>query len=132
MNRAIQTPAAPKAVGPYSQGIQAGVSGAGQLVFTACQVAIDPATGKLTGGDVAAQTEQVLRNVAAILAAAGLTMADVVRTTVFLTAMSDFPAMNEVYARQFPAPPPARTTVAVSGLPLGGLVGIDTIAVRSS
>jgi 2-iminobutanoate/2-iminopropanoate deaminase len=131
MNRAIQTPAAPKAVGPYSQAMQAAVAGAGQFVFTAAQVAIDPATGKLTGTDVAAQTEQVLKNVQAILDAAGLTMADVVRTTVFLLSMSDFPAMNEVYARHFPAPPPARSTVAVHELPLGARVGIDAIAIRS-
>jgi 2-iminobutanoate/2-iminopropanoate deaminase len=132
MNRAIQTPAAPKAVGPYSQAMQAEVAGAGQFVFTACQVAIDPATGKLAGEDVAAQTEQVLKNVRAILEAAGLGMADVVRTTVFLLGMSDFPAMNEVYARHFPASPPARSTVAVRELPLGARVGIDAIAIRST
>ena len=132
MNRAIQTPAAPQAVGPYSQAMQAAVAGAGQFVFTAAQVAIDPVTGKLTGADVAGQTEQVLKNVRAILDAAGLTMADVVRTTVFLLSMSDFPAMNEVYARHFPAPPPARSTVAVRELPLGALVGIDAIAIRST
>ncbi len=132
MNRVIQTAAAPKAVGPYSQAIQAALPAGGQVVYTAGQIAIDPALGRLIEGNVAEQTEQVLKNVRAILEASGLSMADVVKTSVFLLSMSDFPAMNEVYARHFGTPPPARSTVAVRELPLGALVEIDAVAVRST
>lgn len=121
----IVTDKAPKALGPYSQGIKAG-----PYVFTAAQVAIDPATGKLVEGDIAAQTRQVLTNIAAIVEAGGSSLGQVVRTTVFLKDLNDFQAMNAVYATFFPPEhqPPARTTLEASRLPLGGLVAIDAIA----
>ncbi|MBX7250958.1 MAG: RidA family protein [Candidatus Promineofilum sp.] len=119
----IHTNDAPAAVGPYSQAIRTG-----NLLFTAGQVALDPATGELVGTDVAAQTEQVLRNLRAVLAAAGTDFAHVIKTTVFLQSMSDFAAMNAVYARHFPEPFPARSTVEVGALPKGGLVEIECVA----
>ncbi len=119
----IHTNDAPAAVGPYSQAIAIG-----DLVFTAGQVALDPAGGELVGADVAAQTEQVIRNLRAVLAAAGSDLAHVVKTTVFLQSMGDFAAMNAVYARHFPEPFPARSTVEVGALPKGGLVEIECIA----
>lgn len=126
MNRhQISTGAAPAAIGPYSQAI-----GAGRLVFCSGQIALDPATGELTGSDVAGQAERALRNLSAVLDAAGLSFADVVKTTVFLVDMADFPALNGVYARFMPDPPPARSTIAVAALPKGALVEIEAIAVR--
>ena len=119
----IHTNDAPAAVGPYSQAIRTG-----NLLFTAGQVALDPATGELVGTDVAAQTEQVLRNLRAVLAAAGTDLAHVIKTTVYLQSMSDFAAMNAVYARHFPEPFPARSTVEVGALPKGGLVEIECVA----
>ena len=119
----ISTELAPKAIGPYSQAIR--LNG---LVFSAGQVAIDPAAGKMIEGDVAAQTRRVLRNVSAILEAAGTSLSKVVKTTVFLSDMANFKAMNEVYAEFFPEHPPARSTVAVAGLPLGALVEIECVA----
>ena len=119
----IHTNDAPAAVGPYSQAIAIG-----DFVFTAGQVALDPAGGELVGADVAAQTEQVIRNLRAVLAAAGSDLAHVVKTTVFLQSMGDFAAMNAVYARHFPEPFPARSTVEVGALPKGGLVEIECIA----
>ncbi|MBT9583464.1 hypothetical protein IV102_08940, partial [bacterium] len=108
-HKVIHSAQAPAAVGPYSQAI-----GLGNLVFTAGQVALDPTTGVLQGGDdVAAQTEQVFRNLQAVLQAAGSDLSKVVKSTVFLTTMDHFAAMNEVYARHFPSQPPARSTVAV-------------------
>ncbi len=107
----ISTELAPKAIGPYSQGIR--VNG---FVFCAGQTPIDPAVGKLIEGDVPAQTRQVLQNLSAILEAAGTSLAKVVKTTVFLTDMANFKAMNEVYAEFFPEHPPARSTIAVAGL----------------
>jgi 2-iminobutanoate/2-iminopropanoate deaminase len=121
--KVIATKNAPAAVGPYSQGVQVG-----SMVYTAGQGALDPASGKLIEGDVAAETEQVLTNIEAILEAAGTSMANVVKTTVFLTDMADFAAMNEVYARHFADRPPARTTVAVAALPLGIQVEIEAVA----
>src|SRR5262245_2697221 len=123
MSRRIVTDQAPQAIGPYSQGIQHL-----NAVYTSGQVAIDPATGKLLDADVARQTYQALMNVRAILAAGGKEMSHIVKTTVFLTTMSDFKAMNEVYATFFPGDPPARSTVAVKELPLGALVEIEAIA----
>lgn len=114
---------APAAIGPYSQGVIAN-----GLLFTAGQVALDPASMQVVEGDVVAQTEQVLRNLGAVLASAGASWADVVKTTVFLTDMRDFPRMNEVYARAMGDARPARSTVQVSGLPRGVLVEIDLIA----
>ncbi|WP_374689733.1 RidA family protein [Promineifilum sp.] len=119
----IHTENAPAAVGPYSQAIRAG-----DLIFTAGQTALDPASGALVGDDVAAQTEQVLRNLAAVLAAAGTGFDRVIKTNVYLLTMDDFAAMNAVYARHFPQPFPARTTVAVAALPKGGLVEIECVA----
>lgn len=124
MNReAIATQAAPAAVGPYSQAIKR----AG-MVFASGQLGLDPATGKLREG-VEAQAHQVLANLKAVLAAAGAEMGDVVKTTLFLANMSDFAAVNAIYATAFPAPPPARSTIQVAALPLGGLVEIEAIAV---
>lgn len=124
MNRdIIHTSQAPAAVGPYSQGVSIG-----SLVYTAGQIPLNPATGQLVTGDIQAQTEQVCRNLAAILAAAGSDLSLVVKTTVFLQDMAEFKAMNEVYARFFPVAPPARSTVQVAGLPLGARVEIEAVA----
>jgi len=123
MRRVVRTAEAPAAVGPYSQGIAAA-----PFVFTAGQVGLDPATGKLVAGGIEAETRRVLQNIQAILEAAGASLADVVKTTVFLTSMEDFAVMNRVYAEFFPDPPPARTTVAVQGLPAGARVEIDALA----
>jgi 2-iminobutanoate/2-iminopropanoate deaminase len=121
--RAISTSNAPAAVGPYSQAIVAG-----ELIFCAGQGAIDPATQDVRRGTVEEETERTLRNLEAVLDAAGATFADVVKTTVFLADIDDFAAMNEVYARFFPDPPPARTTVEVAALPKGFKVEIEAIA----
>lgn len=123
MRRPVSTDAAPKAIGPYSQGIRAG-----QFLFISGQVPIDPDTGDLVPGDVAAQTERVLRNIDAILNAATLTRDDVVRTTVYLADLADFGAMNEVYGRFFSVPAPARATVQVARLPKDARIEIDAIA----
>ena len=119
----VSTGLAPQAIGPYSQAIRA----AG-LLFCSGQIPLDPATGVLVDGGIAAQTARVLDNVSALLAAASLTAADVVRTTVFLADMEDFAAMNEVYAGYFRDAPPARSTVAVKALPKGALVEIEVTA----
>ena len=115
---------APAAIGPYAQAVIAN-----GFLFTAGQVALDPASMQVVEGDVVAQTEQVLRNLNAVLASAGATWADVVKTTVYLTDMRDFPRMNDVYARVMGDARPARSTVQVAGLPRGVLVEIDLIAV---
>ena len=121
---AIATAGAPAAIGPYSQAIA--MDG---LVFCSGQLGLDPATGVLAEG-VEAQAERSMGNLVAVLAAAGLTMADVVKTTIFLVDMGDFAAVNAVYGRFMPDPPPARSTVAVAALPKGGLVEIEAIARR--
>lgn len=123
-NRIIQTQSAPAAIGPYSQGVVAN-----GLLFTAGQIALDPATGEIVKGDVTAQTSRVLANLQAILDAAGASWGDVVKTTVYLHDMSDFPRMNEVYGRVLGEARPARSTVAVAGLPRGVLVEIDAVVV---
>lgn len=123
MRLTISTPNAPKAIGPYSQAIRAN-----GLVFVSGQVAIDPATQQVIEGDVAAQTERVMKNLTAILAEAGSRMDQVVRSTVFLKSMNDFAAMNEVYGKYFSLAPPARSTVEVARLPKDVLVEIDVIA----
>jgi len=123
MKLAISSPDAPQAIGPYSPAVRAG-----QLLFVSGQVPIDPATGNMIAGDIAAQTGRVLDNVGALLKAAGRTFADVVRTTVFLADMNDFAAMNEVYGRYFSEPYPARATVQVARLPKDARVEIDVIA----
>jgi 2-iminobutanoate/2-iminopropanoate deaminase len=124
--RAVSTVAAPAAIGPYSQAIVAG-----DFVFCAGQGPIDPATGEYVPGPVEAETDRVLRNIGALLDAAGVSFADVVQTTVFLVDMADFPAMNAVYATYFPDPPPARSTVAVAALPKGFKVEIEVVAYRA-
>ncbi|NJD27747.1 MAG: RidA family protein [Chloroflexi bacterium] len=123
--RSITTPAAPAAVGPYSQAIAAG-----ELVFCSGQIALDPTTGELVDGDIEAQADRVLRNLTAVLDAAGCTLADIVKTTVFLADIADFPTINAVYARFMPDPPPARSTFAVAALPKGARIEIEAIAVR--
>ena len=127
MNRIIATDAAPAAVGPYSQAVAVG-----GLLFCAGQIPLDPATGELVAGDVAAQTERVCANIAAVLAANSMTFANVVKTTVFLTDMASFTAMNAVYAKHFTQPFPARSTVAVAGLPRGAQVEIEVTASAES
>ncbi|HEY6198635.1 MAG TPA: RidA family protein [Candidatus Binatia bacterium] len=121
--QAIRTDGAPKAIGPYEQAIR--VNG---FVFTAGQIALDPKTGNLVEGGVAAETRRVLENLRAVLEAAGASLESVVKATVFLKNMSDFAAMNEVYAEYFGASKPARATVAVADLPRGALVEIDLCA----
>ena len=122
----VATDAAPQAIGPYSQAIVGG-----GMVYTAGQIALDPRTGALVGATTAEQTEQVLQNLAAVLGAAGSSFAQVVKTTVYLADMADFPAMNEVYARHFGGHKPARSTVAAAGLPRGARVEIDAVAVTT-
>jgi 2-iminobutanoate/2-iminopropanoate deaminase len=122
-NRIIDTPNAPKAIGPYSQGVIAG-----GLLFTAGQIALDPATGNIVEGDVVAQTRRVLANLEAILFAAGARWSDVVKTTVFLHDLADFSRVNEVYAEVLGSARPARSTVQVSALPRAVLVEIDAVA----
>jgi 2-iminobutanoate/2-iminopropanoate deaminase len=124
VREAVAAPGAPKAIGPYSPAIRAG-----NLLFVSGQIPLDPATGSLVAGDIAAQTEQVMRNIGALLAAAGAGFEHVARTTVFLLDMNDFAAMNEVYARFVVDPPPARATVQVARLPRDVRVEIDLIAV---
>ena len=120
---AIATDKAPAAIGPYSQAVRAG-----DLVFCSGQIALDPATGEMVTGDVMLQTERVMTNIAAVLAAAGTGFDNVVKTTIFLVEMGDFAAVNEVYGRSFPNHKPARSTVAVRNLPRGALVEIEVIA----
>ena len=119
----IHTDQAPAAIGPYSQAVIAN-----GFLFTAGQIALDPATAQVVPGDVVAQTEQVFRNLSAVLSQAGASWGDVVKTTVFLMDMHDFPRMNEVYGRVMGDARPARSTVQVSGLPRGVLVEIDLVA----
>jgi 2-iminobutanoate/2-iminopropanoate deaminase len=122
----ITTDHAPRAIGPYSQAVRAG-----DLVFASGQIPIDPATGEFIAGGVAEQTEQVLRNLTAVMEAAGVGMHQVVKTTVFLADMDDFVAMNEIYARFFSEAPPARATVQAARLPRDARVEIEAIAVVS-
>ena len=122
--RIVHTENAPAAIGPYSQAVVAG-----DFLFTAGQIAIDPATGQIVQGDVSAQTERVMHNLAAVLEKAGASWSDVVKTTVYLQDMADFPRVNEVYGRVMGDARPARSTVQVAGLPRGVLVEIDAVAV---
>ena len=119
----IATPDAPAAIGPYSQAIKSG-----DLVFLSGQIPLDPKTGAMIDGPIAAQTERVLDNLEAVLKASGCTFANVVRTTIFLVDLGDFQVVNETYAKRFPSNPPARATVQVSALPKGARVEIDAIA----
>ena len=122
----ISSDQAPKAIGPYSQAVDLG-----DLVFLSGQIPLDPASGQVVGaGDIQAQTERVLQNVRGVLQTAGLTMAHVVRTTVYMVDLAEFARMNEVYAKYFPSDPPARSTVQVVALPRGARVEIDAVARR--
>ncbi|MGA8213368.1 MAG: RidA family protein [Candidatus Sulfotelmatobacter sp.] len=123
MREVVSTKDAPQAIGPYSQAIKAN-----GFVFTSGQIAIDPSTQQVVAGDVAAQTDRVLRNLSEILEAAGSGLGKVVRSTVFLKSMNDFAAMNQVYGQYFSSDPPARATVEVARLPKDVLVEIDVIA----
>jgi 2-iminobutanoate/2-iminopropanoate deaminase len=126
VKQAIDVPGAPKAIGPYSPAVRAG-----EWVFLSGQVPFDPDTGQLVGGDIAAQTRQVLKNIGTLLAAAGLSHDAVVRTTVFLADMNDFVAMNGAYAEFFTEPYPARSTVQAARLPRDARVEIDVIALAA-
>ena len=124
----ISTPHAPGAIGPYSQAVS--VSNTGRMVFTSGQIPLHPETGEMVGGDdVRAQAAQVMKNLEAVLEAAGVTFADVVRSTIYLADLEDFAAVNEVYAARFPAAPPARACVQVARLPKDARVEIDCVAV---
>ena len=120
----IRTQDAPAAIGPYSQAVRAG-----NMVFLSGQIPLDPATGAMVDGDIRAQTERVLDNLGAVLAAAGLSFAHVAKTTIYLTDLGDFATVNEAYAKRFAGTPPARATVQVAALPKGARVEIDAIAV---
>jgi 2-iminobutanoate/2-iminopropanoate deaminase len=124
--RIISTNEAPAAVGPYSQAVRQG-----NLVFTAGQVALNPDTGKIEADTIEDQTDRALRNVAAVLAAAGSGLDKVIKVTVFMTDLGKFAAMNEVYARHFPSDPPARSAVQVAALPLGAQIEIEAVALAS-
>jgi 2-iminobutanoate/2-iminopropanoate deaminase len=125
MREIVRTAEAPAPVGPYSQAVRAG-----DWLFVSGQIPLDPATGQLAGEDAAAQAARALENLGAILRAAGMEYADVVKTTLFLTDLRDFAAVNQVYARYFAERPPARSTVQVSALPKGARVEIEAIAVK--
>lgn len=125
MKRIHSTLNAPAAIGPYSQAVEAG-----GMVFLSGQIPLDPTSGQMVDGDAAAQAEQVMKNLEAVLASAGLGFEHVVRCGIFLTDLGDFQAVNEVYGKRFPNAPPARATVQVSALPRGSKVEIDAIAVR--
>lgn len=126
MKKVIATAKAPSAIGPYSQGIAA----SGKMVFVSGQIPIDPATGAFAADDIKGQTDQSLKNVGAILAEAGFSYEDVVKTTVLLADIADFGPMNEVYAKYFTGDCPARAAFAVKDLPKGALVEIEAIAVK--
>lgn len=127
-HRIIQTTNAPAAIGPYSQAV---LASPGEMLFVSGQISLDPATGEVVGeGDVALQTERVMKNLAAILVEAGLGFPNVVKTTIYLADLGDFAVVNGVYAQRFEAAPPARATIQVAGLPKGVLVEIDAIAVK--
>lgn len=126
MRTVVSSPGAPKAIGPYSQAVQAG---GGRTLWLSGQIPLDPATGELVAGDIAAQTERVMENLGAVLAAAGAGFSHVVRCTIYLADLADFAKVNEVYGRRFPRDPPARATVQVAALPRGARVEIDAVAV---
>jgi 2-iminobutanoate/2-iminopropanoate deaminase len=127
----ISSKAAPEAIGPYSQAIRAPLPGGGAIVFLSGQIPLDPATGELIGtGDVRAQAERVMENIARVLEASGLAFANVMKTTIFLADLGDFATVNEVYGKRFEGvAPPARSTVQVAGLPRGAKVEIEVIAI---
>lgn len=123
MKEVIATDRAPRAIGPYSQGIRAG-----GFVFFSGQIPLDAVSGRMRGKEIGEQTEQVMENIHGVLSAAGLGFEDVVKTTIFLVDMADFAVVNEIYGRRFPNDPPARSTVEVKGLPRGALVEIEVVA----
>ena len=123
MKTVISSPNAPAAIGPYSHAVAVN-----DFLFTSGQIPLDPATGKLAGDTIEVQTEQVLKNLEAVLAANGMTFADVVKTTVFLTDLADFSVVNGIYASRFPEEPPARSCVQVAGLPGGSKIEIELVA----
>ena len=124
--KAIHSDDAPKAIGPYSQAVRVG-----DLVFLSGQIALDPRSGEMVAADIGKETERVLENLGAVLRAAGVSFENVVRTTIYLVEMADFPKVNEVYAKRFSGTFPARATVAVAALPKGARVEIDAIAVKA-
>jgi 2-iminobutanoate/2-iminopropanoate deaminase len=124
MKKIISTAEAPAAIGPYSQAVRSG-----RFLFCSGQIPLDPKSGKIVPGDIAAQTQRVLNNIRALLKTEGLTFDNVVKTTIFLTNLGDFQIVNEVYGSYFKSQPPARSTVQVSGLPKGANVEIEVIAV---
>lgn len=124
---AVRTEEAPAAIGPYSQAVRAG-----GLLFCSGQIPLDPATGKIVDGGIEAQTERVLKNLEAVLTAGGASTGSVVKTTVYMVDLGDFPVMNAVYGKFFPENPPARATVQVVRLPAGALVEIDAVAVEAT
>lgn len=125
MRKVISTPDAPKAVGPYSQAVQMG-----NFLFCSGQISIDPKTNEVFTGDIKTQTEMVIKNIEAVLKAADMNFGHIVKTTIFLTNMNDFATVNEIYAKSFTSEPPARSTVAVAGLPKGVNVEIEVLAHR--
>ena len=124
-NAIVSTDKAPKAIGPYSQAVIAG-----DLIFTSGQIPLDPATQQMVTGDIRAQTERVMENLAAVLEAAGVGFQNVVKSTIFVADLGDFTVVNEIYGRRFPANPPARSTVQVAALPRGARVEIELVARR--
>ncbi len=128
MKRTIATTSAPAAIGPYNQAIL--VERAGPMLFCSGQIGLDPATGKIVEGGVEAETRCALKNLAAVIGAAGMRMEHIVKATIYLVDMADYPKVNAIYAEQFAGQPPARVAVAVAGLPAGAKVEIDAIATR--
>ena len=126
MSQVVSTPKAPKAIGPYSQAIVAG-----DFVFTSGQIPLDPETQALVTGDIRAQTERVMENLSAVLSAAGVSFANVVKATIFVVDLNDFATVNEIYGKRFPQNPPARSTVQVAALPKGARVEIELIAIKN-
>ncbi len=126
MRNVVSSPGAPAAIGPYSQAVR---TSGGRTLWLSGQIPLDPTTGELVKGDIVAQTERVMENLGAVLAAAGAGFKDVVRCTIYLADLADFAKVNEVYARRFPRDPPARATVQVAALPRGARVEIDAVAV---
>ena len=124
-NGIVSTEKAPRAIGPYSQAVISG-----DLLFTSGQIALDPGTQQMVGGDIRAQTERVMDNLAAVLDAAGVKFENVVKTTIFVVDLGDFGTVNEIYGKRFPRSPPARSTVQVAALPKGARVEIEMIARR--
>lgn len=123
MKKIVATDRAPKAIGPYSQAVRSG-----DLLFLSGQIPLDPASGEMVTGDVTVQTERVMENIAAVLVEAGLSFESVVKTTIFLTDLANFGAVNEIYGSRFSSAPPARSTVEVKGLPRGAQVEIEVVA----